>query len=84
MSALDRKVTRNLLRKQYNEFTKEFLAAKKSGHLVEGKPLGKKPSFGQFIKRLESFNAIQKLRAQAASVKASPEIAPEDLEWKQD
>lgn len=84
MSSLDRKIKKNQLREQFNKLTEEWNYAKRNGQKINGHLLGKKPSFGQFKKRMEAHLKLQKVNQQLELEKKKQEDKKIDLEWKDD
>ena len=84
MSKFDRQIEKNALRKQYEKLTEEWNHAKRNGQKINGHLLGKKPSFGQFKKRMEAHLKLQQLNQKLELEKKIQEEKKMDLEWKDD
>jgi len=82
MGSLDRKHARNELKKQYKLFMEEWKEAKASGKKVNGKELGSKIGFGEFVKRLKAYEAIQAVQRKVEEAKIKADEKNIDLEWK--
>jgi len=91
MGSLDRKIERNRIRNEYKEFTKQFQIEKRfqTERLANGESLGKdeqrlgtKPSFSQFMKRLKSFELMQRINKSIAQKQKVEDDKKIDLEWK--
>lgn len=83
MGSFERKLKRAQQRATFNRFTEEWAHAKRTGQKVNGKPLGKKPPFSVFKKRLDQLEAAA---AEAAKKAAAEKLEAEkklDLEWKE-
>lgn len=83
-ASMDKKAKNNQFRVEYESFSREWTAAKLSGKTIDGKPMGKKPSFSMFKKRLKAYFAMQKVEH---SLKLKQKMDQEkniDLEWKDD
>jgi hypothetical protein len=78
MGSLERKMRRTNLRKEYEDFTKEWRLMKHSGQLVNGKTLGKKPGFSEFKRRLALIETNKVLEAEN---KRHTEDKNIDLTW---
>jgi hypothetical protein len=83
MSSVDRKSRRQQRREHFKTFTEEWNLAKRTGQLINGKTLGKKPSFGQFSKKLDMHERAEKIRKIVETEKARLEADKNvDVEWK--
>jgi hypothetical protein len=83
MSSIERKMRRQQRRKHFETFTEEWNLAKRTGQLVNGKLLGKKPSFSQFSKKLDMHERAEKIKSIVEAEKARREADKNvDLEWK--
>ena len=88
-----KKFKRNFLRRQFEEFSKEFTERKRmqKARLAQGESLKEgeillthKPPFGQFIKRMEYAKEVNKIQLLAAAQQKIEEEKKLDLEWKEE
>lgn len=85
MGSFDRKLRRNQERAAFNSFTEEWFRAKRAGHKVNGKELGKKPGFSEFKRRLKLHEAVQKVEAETKlKEQAAAEQKIKAEEWKEE
>lgn len=81
MGSFERKIRKNIERQAFNEFTKEWNAAKRDGQKrPDGSDLGSKPGFSIFKKRLKQHRAVQLLQQKLREQEQKKDI---DLEWKE-
>lgn len=84
MGSFDRKLKRNQLRREYDQFSKEWAAAKRAGAKPNGKELGKKPGLSEFKRRLRLFEAMQQAERVTKELAKEAEEKKIDLEWKEE
>jgi hypothetical protein len=91
MGSLERKLKRNQLRRQFDDLGRQWADAKRfqENRLAAGEELqkdeqklGRKPSFGQFIKRTKALAAMEKIQKELKEKERQEEEKKIDLEWK--
>lgn len=90
MGSLARQMKRTQLRHEFNAFTKQWANAKMfqqqritAGETIDPKEkLGRKPSFGMFIKRMKAVVAMEKIEKELKLEQKKEEEKKIDLEWK--
>lgn len=84
MGSLDRKTNRNALRVEYKKLTEEWNRMKRNGEKVRGQELGKKPSFGQFVKKMKLAQTIHEAQMKAAQAQREIDEKNSDLAWEEE
>ena len=92
MGSLARQLKRNQLRQEFNVFTKQWHHAKMfqqqqidSGETIDPKEkMGRKPSFGMFIKRMKAAAAMEKIQGELKVQEMREGEKKIDLEWKEE
>lgn len=84
MGSFERKLKRNQLRRDYEDFGKEWARAKAMGAKPNGKELGKKPGFNEFKRRLKLFKTMQQAEQKQKELNKEAEEKKIDLEWKEE
>lgn len=73
---------RNALRKEFKKLTEEWNRMKTNGEKIDGRELGKKPSFGQFVKKMKIAQEVVEMQKKEAENQAKIDEAKMDLSWE--
>lgn len=81
MGMFERKLRKNQEREAFKQFSREWARLKAEGFKIDGlTPLGKRPSFSEFRKRVRMAEEAQKQRENEIRIEAEKQV---DLEWKE-